>query len=52
MREIKLSSPFKRVFLLAVFHARARVSEHASVQQCVSVLILLLKLVSVQTSVQ
>jgi hypothetical protein len=46
------NSPLKRVFLLAVVHARARASEHACVQQCVSVLMLLLKFVSMQTSVQ
>jgi hypothetical protein len=52
MRAIYLSSPFKRVFLLAVLHARARASEHVFVLQCDSELMLWLKLLSVQMSVQ
>jgi hypothetical protein len=40
MRAIKLSSLFKRVFLLAVVQARARVTERA----CLFLIILLLKL--------
>jgi hypothetical protein len=52
MRAINLSYPFKHVLLLAVIHARARASEHVCVLQCVSVLMLLLKLVSLQMSVQ
>jgi hypothetical protein len=52
MRMIKLSHTFKRLFLLALVHARAHASDHASVQECLLVLTLLLKLVSVETSIQ
>jgi hypothetical protein len=52
VRAIKLSSPIKRAFLQAVDRPRACASEHSCMQHCVSVLMLLLKLVSVQTSVQ
>jgi hypothetical protein len=52
MRTIKLSHMFKRLFLLPLVHARARAFDHASVQECVFVLMLLLKLLSVVTSIQ
>jgi hypothetical protein len=43
---------FKRVFLLASFHVRARPSEHASLQVCMFLLVLLLKCVFLETSMQ
>jgi hypothetical protein len=52
MLAIKRSSPFQRLWLLALVHAKARASKLACVQGYVFVIMLLLKLVSVEASVQ
>jgi hypothetical protein len=50
MRVISGLSEFKGVWLLALVHARTRASKHLYVQECVFVIMLLLKLVFLKAS--
>jgi hypothetical protein len=52
MWAISESSKFKSLWLLTLVHARTRASKHVCVQECVFVIMLLLKLVFLKAPVQ